>query len=59
MNFELKHLDLIGAADEKADVLVLLLPKDFKGGKDDLSTLIATSLKSGDMETSSGNTLSM
>jgi len=59
MNFELKHLDLIGAADEKADVLVLLLPKDFKGGKDDLSTLIATVLKSGDLETSSGKTLSM
>ena len=59
MNFELKHLDLIGAADEKADVLVLLLPKDYKGGKDDLSTLIATALKSGDLETSAGKTLVM
>ena len=59
MNFELKHLDLIGAADEKADVLVLLLPKDYKGGKDDLSMLIATALKSGDLETSSGKTLAM
>ena len=36
MNFELKPLDLIGAADEKADLLVLLVPKDFKPGKDDL-----------------------
>ncbi|MFM6991132.1 MAG: leucyl aminopeptidase [Rhodoferax sp.] len=59
MNFELKHLDLIGAADEKADVLVLLLPKDYKGGKDGLSTLIAAALKSGDLETSAGKTLSM
>jgi len=59
MNFELKHLDQVGAADEKADVLVLLLPKDYKGGKDDLSTLIAAALKSGDLETSSGKVLSM
>ena len=59
MNFELKHLDLVGAADEKADALVLLLPKDYKGGKDDLSTLIATALKSDDLETSAGKTLSL
>lgn len=59
MNFELKPLDLIGAADEKADVLVLLVPKDFKGGKDDLSALIAGALKSGDLETSAGKCLSM
>ncbi len=59
MNFELKHLDLIAAADEKADVLLLLLPKDYKGGKDELSTLMTTAIKSGDLETAAGKTLSM
>ena len=59
MNFELKPLDLIGAADEKADVLVLLVPKDFKAGKGDLSALIATALKSGDLEAAAGKCLAL
>ena len=59
MNFELKHLDLLAAADEKADLLVLLVPKDFKGGRDDLSTLIASALKSGDLEATAGKCLSL
>jgi leucyl aminopeptidase len=59
MNFELKPLDLIGAADEKADVLVLLVPKDFKAGKGDLSALIAAALKSGDLEAAAGKCLAL
>lgn len=59
MNFELKHLDLIGAADEKADVLVLLVPKDFKAGKDDLSLLIASTLKSGDLGAAVGKCVAL
>lgn len=59
MNFELKPLDLIGAADEKSDVLVLLVPKDFKAGKGDLSALIAAALKSGDLEAAAGKCLAL
>ncbi len=59
MNFELKPLDLIGAADEKADLLVLLVSKDFKAAKGDLSTLIASALKSGDLEAAAGKCLSL
>jgi leucyl aminopeptidase len=59
MNFELKALDLIGAADEKADLLVVLVPKDFRAGKDGLSVLIADALKSGDLEGTAGKCLSL
>ena len=59
MNFELKQLDLIGAADEKADVMVLLAPKDFKPGKDGLSLLISGAIKSGDLEATAGKCLSL
>ena len=59
MNFELKQLDLIGAADEKADVMVLLVPKDFKPGKDGLSLLISGAIKSGDLEAVAGKCLAL
>ena len=59
MNFELKALDLIGAADEKADLLVVLVPKDFKAGKDELSLLIASAIKSGDLEAAAGKCLAL
>ena len=59
MNFELKHLDLVGAADEKADVLVILVPKDFKAGQDDVSRLIASALKSGDLEAVAGKCIAL
>ena len=59
MNFELKALDLIGAADEKADLLVVLVSKDFKAGKDELSLLIANAVKCGDLEAAAGRCLAL
>jgi leucyl aminopeptidase len=59
MNFELKPMALIGAAVEKCDALVVLIPQTFKAGKDDLSSCVAQALKSGDFEAKSGKTLSM
>ena len=59
MNFELKTLDLAGAALEKHDALVVLLTQDFKPGKDPLALLIAHALKSGDLEPKAGKLLSM
>ena len=59
MNFELKAMDLVAAADEKCDVLVLLVPKSFKAAKDDLSQLVGSALKSGDLETGVGKVLSL
>jgi leucyl aminopeptidase len=49
MNFELKPLTLVGVANEKCDVLVLLVPQDFKAGKDELSQLVAQATKAGDL----------
>ena len=57
MNFELKTLDLAGAAQEKGDALIVLLPKSFKPGKDLLSGLAAQALKAGDIETKAGKSL--
>ena len=59
MNFELQALDLIGADDEKADLLVVLVPQDFKAGKDELSLLIASAIKSGDLEAAAGKCLAL
>ncbi|MFT7324995.1 MAG: leucyl aminopeptidase [Rhodoferax sp.] len=50
MNFELKTFDLVGAADEKLDALIVLLSPSFKPGKDVLSTLITQARKAGDLE---------
>ncbi len=57
MNFELKSLGLVGAASEKCDALVVLVPQDFVAAKDDLSALIAQAIKSGDLETKPGKLL--
>ncbi len=57
MNFELKAMGLSGVSTEKCDALIVLVPQDFKGGKDDLSILIAQTLKAGDLEPKSGKTL--
>ena len=46
MNFELKPLGLVGVASEKCDVLVVLVPQSFKAAKDDLSALVAQTIKS-------------
>ena len=59
MNFESKSLDLAAAAQEKCDLLVVLIPKDFKAGKDSFSQLVHAALKSGDLETSAGKCLSL
>ena len=57
MNFELKTLDLAGAALEKHDAMVVLLTQDFKPGKDPLSVLIGQALKAGDLEPKAGKLL--
>ena len=57
MNFELKSFGLEGATTEKCDALVVLVAQDFKAGKDDLSALVAQTLKAGDLETKSGKCL--
>lgn len=57
MNFELKTLDLAGAANEKCDALIVLLNQSFKPGKNVLSTLVAQTLKAGDLETKPGKSL--
>jgi len=49
MNFELLTLDLATAAHEKCDVLLVLLPANFKAGRDPLSSLIGKALKAGDL----------
>ncbi len=59
MNFEIKALDLAAAAVEKCDLLVVLVPKDFKSGKDAVSQLIGGVLKSGDLETGVGKCLAL
>jgi leucyl aminopeptidase len=59
MNFESKALDLAAAAQEKCDLLIVLVPKDFKAGKDGFSQLVSAALKSGDLETGVGKCLSL
>ena len=59
MNFELKAMGLVAVASEKCDVLVVLVPHNFKAAKDDLSALVAQAIKSGDLETTTGKTLTM
>ena len=54
MNFELKPMGLVVASTEKCDALVILVPADFKAGKDDLSALVAQALKSADLEAKPG-----
>ena len=59
MNFELKPLGLMAVASEKCDALIILVPQDFKPGKDDLSVLIAQALKSADLESKPGKLLNL
>jgi len=59
MNFELKPMGLVAASTEKCDALVILVPVDFKAGKDDLSALVAQALKSADLETKPGKLLAL
>lgn len=57
MNFELKTLDLAGAAGEKCDGLIVLFSATFKPGKDILSVQLAAALKAGDLESKAGKSL--
>src|SRR5215218_6238387 len=57
MDFELKTLDLAGAANEKTDVLLVLVREGFKGGKDPVSRLVAAALAARDLEPKAGKLL--
>ena len=57
MDFELKTLDLAGAANEKADVLLVLVTESFQAGKDPLSRLAAAALQARDLEPKPGKLL--
>ena len=57
MDFELKTLDLAGAANEKTDVLLVLVPENFQGGKDSVSRLVAGALQARDLEPKAGKLL--
>jgi leucyl aminopeptidase len=59
MNFELLSLDLAGAAKQPADALIVLVPAGFKPGKDGLGTLIAQTLKAGELSTQAGKLLAL
>src|SRR3954470_7744098 len=57
MDFELKTLDLAGAASEKADVLLVLVTDSFQAGKDPLSRLTGAALQARDLEAKPGKLL--
>lgn len=59
MNFELKPMGLVAVANEKCDALIVLVPQAFKAGKDDLSVLVAQTLKSDDLVAKPGTVLSL
>ena len=59
MNFELKSLDLAGAAAQPCDALVVLVPAGFKPGKDNLSALVGQALKAGDLDSRAGKLLAL
>ena len=47
MDFELKTLDLAGAASDKCDVLLVLVTDGFRAGKDPVSRLAAAARSPG------------
>jgi leucyl aminopeptidase len=57
MDFELKTLDLAGAANEKTDVLLVLVTEGFQAGKDPVSKLAAAALAARDLEPKPGKLL--
>ena len=59
MNFDLKTLELPKAAAEKCDLLVLLVADGFTPGADALSAVVAQALKSADLTTKAGQSLSL
>ena len=59
MNFELKPLGCAEISAEKCDALIVLVPEEFKAGKDSLSQLIAQVIKSGDLDTKAAKLLNL
>jgi leucyl aminopeptidase len=59
MNFEIKTLSLAQIASEKADALVVLVPKDYKGGTGPLAVELARAIKDGDLDTGAGKAMSL
>ncbi len=58
MDFELKTLDLAGAATQKCDVLLVLVTEGFQAaGKDPVSRLVASALSARDLEPKPGKML--
>ena len=57
MDFELKTLDLAGAARDKTDVLLVLVTEGFRGGRDPVSSLAAAALQARDLEPKPGKLL--
>jgi len=57
MDFELKTLDLAGAANEKTDVLLVLVKDGFQAGKDPVSRLAGAAVAGRDLETKAGKLL--
>ena len=57
MNFELNSLDLADAATQKADAMIVLVPKAFMPGEGAMHGLIAVALKAGDLDTKCGKSL--
>jgi leucyl aminopeptidase len=57
MNFELKPLSLVEAANEKCDVLLVLLTDAYKPAKDGFSAFVARTIKDGDALTKAGKLL--
>jgi leucyl aminopeptidase len=57
MDFELKTLDAAGAAGEKCDALLVLVPEGYQAGKDPLSVLAAAAVAARDLETKPGKLL--
>lgn len=59
MNFDLKALTIAAAANEKSDLLVLLVAEPTPAASDPLSSLVALALKHGDLQTEAGKSLSL
>jgi leucyl aminopeptidase len=57
MDFELKNLDPAAAAQEKTDVLLVVVPEGMRPGKDPVSRLVAAALAARDLETKPGKLL--
>jgi len=59
MNFQLKALSLPACCAEKADALLVLLPKTALAGKDTIAALVAAARADGDLKPAAGQVLSL